>query len=217
MPYKIIAQPSCEPLTLQEAKDHLRVDATYTDSDNLISAHIMAARRWAERFMSRALVTQRWKYIGDSFPGPSQIGIPYGTLYSNPRHAILLERSPVQSVDAITYIDTGGVQQAMLASDYVVDLVSEPCRITPVFGKIWPITLPQIGSVEVDFTCGYGAFNTATPPAWVGEPIPEDIKSALKLYVEALYDPSFNDKGNLEFERKVKAAENILSAATVMM
>ena len=53
----------------------------------------------------------------------------------------------------------------------------EPARLTPVFGKTWPPTLPQIGSVIVTFDAGYGA----------GSSVPEGIKSWIKLRVGSLY------------------------------
>jgi uncharacterized phiE125 gp8 family phage protein len=217
MPYLLVTAPASEPLSLQEAKDHLRVDASYTDTDALIQTQIIAARQRAEQLTRRALVTQHWKYVADAFPGPSQLGIPYGKTFTTPGHAILLEKSPVASVDSITYLDMSGVRQTMPATDYIAEMVGEPCRITPVFGKIWPVPLPQIGAVEVNFTAGYGALNTATPPVWVGAAVPEVIKLAMKLMIEAAYDASFNDKGNLEHERKMKAAENILMPSSVLI
>ena len=77
----------------------------------------------------------------------------------------------------IQYLDMAGVIQTMPPADYVVDNASEPARIAPVFGKTWPITLPQIGAVSVTFDAGYG------PAASV----PEGLKSWIKLRVGSLY------------------------------
>lgn len=203
MPYLLVTPPASEPLTLTEAKLHLRVDNT--DTDTLITAQIMAARELAEKLTRRTLVTQHWKYVADSFPSPSLMGIPFGKVFGIPAHAFVLEKSPVASVDSITYLDMSGVRQTMPSTDYIAELVGEPCRITPVFGKIWPIPLPQIGAVEVNFTSGYAGS------------IPEGIKLAMKLMIEANYDPGFEQRGNLEFERKMKAAENILMPYSVLM
>jgi uncharacterized phiE125 gp8 family phage protein len=203
MPYKLITAPTLEPLSLQEAQLHLRVDNA--DTDTLITAQIIAARELVEKLTRRALLTQHWKYVADSFPSPSLMGIPFGKVFGIPANAFVLEKSPVASVDSITYLDMSGVRQTMPATDYVAELVGEPCRITPVFGKIWPIPLPQIGAVEVNFTAGYAAG------------VPEGIKLAMKLIIEANFDPGFEMRGNLEFERKMKAAENILLPYSVLM
>ena len=207
MPYLLVTPPASEPLSLQEAKDHLRVDASYTDTDSLILTQIIAARQRAEQLTRRCLVTQHWKYVADSFPGASLMGIPLGKVFGMPSHALILEKSPVASIESITYLGMNGIRQTMPATDYIAELVGEPCRITPVFGKIWPIPMPQIGAVEVNFTAGYGD----------AAAVPEVIKLAIKLMIEAAYDASFNDKGNLEHERKMKAAENILMPSSVLM
>lgn len=43
-----------EPVTLDEAKKHLRVE--FNDDDALIEGLIVAARQWAEDFLNRSLV-----------------------------------------------------------------------------------------------------------------------------------------------------------------
>lgn len=159
MPLQLITQPTAEPLSLSEAKLHLRVDTA--DDDTLIGALIAAARDYAEGLTHKQMVTARWKQVLDSFPGPSLMGVPYGRPFSLPGHAIYLERGPVLQVVSIQYLDMGGNVQTMPATDYTVDYSSDPVRITPVFGKIWPIPLPQIGAVWVTFDAGFAAPLTA--------------------------------------------------------
>lgn len=162
MPYRLVQAPAAEPLSLPDAKLHLRVDVA--DDDALITALITSTRLYAESYLRRSLVSQSWKLVIDSFPGPTMIGIPWGKPFTLPAHAIILEKSPVQQVSAINYTAMDGSAQTMLPADYAVDYTSEPCRITPVFGQIWPIALPQIGTVEVDFVSGYAAPATFAAP-----------------------------------------------------
>lgn len=176
MPLQLVTPPTSEPLLLDDVKAHLRVDTSYDDF--LIESLISAARTYAEEKTHRSLMAQSWKLVLDSFPGPSLMGVPYGRAYSVPEHAILLERPPVTAVSSITYLDMAGVQQTMPSTDYVVELTSEPARITPVFGKIWPINLPQIGSVQVNFTTGYGSASA----------VPAGIKAWMMLRIGALYE-----------------------------
>jgi uncharacterized phiE125 gp8 family phage protein len=163
MPLQLITPPTVEPLSLPEAKLHLRVDID--DDDLLIGALASAARDYAEGETRKQMVSARWKQILDSFPGPSMIGIPYGRPYTLPGHAIYLQRAPVIRVVSIQYLDMAGVVQTMPETDYTVDYSSEPVRITPVFGQIWPIPLPQIGAVWVNFDAGYAAPITADSTA----------------------------------------------------
>jgi uncharacterized phiE125 gp8 family phage protein len=175
MSIQLVTPPAEEPVTLIEAKLHLRVD--FDDDDTLIASLITTARQAAETLTGRQLITARWKQVLDCFPGPSLMGVPAGQAFTLPGHAILLAKAPVQSVISINYLDMGSVSQTMPVSNYTVDSACEPARITPVFGQIWPICLPQIGAVSVTFDAGYG---TAAQ-------VPEGIKSWIKLRVGSLY------------------------------
>lgn len=177
MSYRVITAPQVEPVTLEEARAHLRV--VDTSEDMLIQGLIVAAREYAQTQTRRALITQTLRLTLDSFPGPSLMGVPYGRAYSLPRHAIALEYGPVQEVVSIQYTDMGGVTQTMPATDYVAVLDSEPVRITPVFGKIWPINLPQIGSVRVTFRAGYGDSEVE---------VPAGIRQWMLLRIGTLYE-----------------------------
>ena len=175
MPMQLITSPAGEPISLAEAKLHLRVD--FDDDDSLIQVLISAARQAAETLTNRQLMAARWRMVLDSFPGPSLMGVPAGQTFTLPGHAVLLPKSPVASVVEIRYLDMAGIWQVMPAANYTVDNACEPGRITPVFGQIWPIALPQIGAVSVIFDAGYGNASA----------VPEGIKTWIKLRVGSLY------------------------------
>lgn len=143
-------------LTLADAKLHLRVE--HTVEDTLIQALIRAAVRQCEQQCNRSLATQQWRLTLDQFPP-----------------IIELERGPVQSVQSITYRDMAGAWQTMPSVDYETDLGGPIACIAPGYGKTWPTTQPQIGSVRVNYTAG---FATAPPEAlaWI------------KLQLGALYE-----------------------------
>lgn len=159
MPLQLITPPAAEPIFLDFAKLHVRQDDVADDA--LITAFISAARDFAETKTGRQLVAARWKLILDSFPGPSLVGVPFGDAFTLPKHAILLPKSPAVQIVSLQYTAMDGSTQTVPTTDYVADLACEPARITPVFGKIWPIPLPQIGSVQVTFDVGYAAPITA--------------------------------------------------------
>jgi uncharacterized phiE125 gp8 family phage protein len=146
MPLQLITPPTAEPMSLAEAKLHLRVDIS--DDDALIGALIAAARDYAEGETHKQMVSARWRQLMDNFPGQ---------VYSLTGNAIYLQRAPVIRVVSIQFLGMDGVVQTMPESDYTVDYSSEPVRIAPVFGKIWPVPLPQIGAVWVNFDAGYAA------------------------------------------------------------
>lgn len=175
MPLQLVTPPAEEPVSIIDAKLHLRVD--FDEDDTLIASLISASRQAAETLTGCQFVTARWKLVLDSFPGPSLMGVLAGQALTLPGHAILLPKCPVQSVLAINYLDMNAVLQTMPASTYTVDTACEPARITPVFGQIWPLALPQIGAVTVTFDAGYGAPSD----------VPEGIKIWIKLRVGSLY------------------------------
>ena len=179
MPLVQIAAPAIEPVLLAEAKNHLRVDNDITQDDMLITMLIGAARRYAEMYCNRSFITQQWRLVLDSFPGPSLSGVPFGVTYSLPGHAILLERGPVLSLDSIIYTAMDGTEVPMPMTDWTADLSGGLARVTPKFGKIWPIPIPQIGAVKVNYTAGYG------PSA---ADVPEGIRQWILLRVSTLYE-----------------------------
>ena len=155
MPLTQITPPGALPMDVLEARAHVRQDADFDDVK--LRALLSGAVSFAALETRRALVASRWQLTLDSFPGPSLTGVPWGQPYGLPSHAILLERSPLVQLVAIEYLDMGGIWQTMPAGDYVVDAAGPVPRITPIFGRIWPIPMPQIGSVRVTFDAGYAA------------------------------------------------------------
>jgi uncharacterized phiE125 gp8 family phage protein len=72
-----VTEPAVNPVTLSEAKAHLRIDAN--DEDTLISSLVTTATRWAEDYCDRTWVYTQWKMSVDSFYGnvgsPVQFGL----------------------------------------------------------------------------------------------------------------------------------------------
>lgn len=155
MPVQIITPPAAEPLHLNDALAHIRQDAGVDDAH--IRATISASRKAAETKTWRHLVGTRCKQVMDSFPGIGQTGVPWGKTYTRPINSIFLDRLPVVLVESIQYLALDGTTQTVNQATYTVDYSSEPCRITPVFGQIWPIPMPQIGAVSVTFIAGFAA------------------------------------------------------------
>ena len=182
MPLLQTSPPSGEPVALADVKNYLRIDTDQTLDDTFINLLIGAARRYAESQTGRSFISQGWQLVLDSFPGYGITGTQWGVGYSHPRNAILLERGPIISVDSIVYTDMNGSTQTVAspsAPNYAIDLTGPWPRITPGFGKIWPIPLPQIGAVQVNYTAGYGT-SAAN--------VPEGIRQWLMLRVATMYE-----------------------------
>ena len=159
MSRKLITAPAVEPISLTDAKLHLRVGTS--SEDTLISLMIAAAREECENELRRALITQTWEKYLDAFP--SAIGLFY---------------PPLSSVTSVSYVDPDGNSQVLAGTEYVVDDKQEPAWIVPAYGKSWPQTQSVANAVTVRFVCGYGAADTAVPKA---------IKNWLLLRIGDLY------------------------------
>jgi len=159
----LITPPAREPITLEEARNHLRVDLD--DDDPYIQGLIQAAREMAEAFTWRALITQTWELALDAWPEGDTIELP---------------RPPLQSVDSIIYTDSDGNANTMPASDYIVDTRSVPGRIVLAPGASWPSeSLRPASAIVVRFVAGYGK-----------EPrdVPRAIRHAMLLLIGHWYE-----------------------------
>ena len=180
MPLQLITPPYAEPLHLTDALAHIKQDAGIDDAHVLTT--ISAARKTAESRTWRQLIAARYRQTLDSFPGIGQFGVPWGKAFGIPGNAILLDRAPVLLVESIDYIDMQGLMQTVDPATYTIDYTCSPCRITPVFGKIWPIPMPQIAAVGITFLAGFAspivvdvAADTVAVKLWkpliIGDPV----------------------------------------------
>lgn len=159
--------PASEPVTLQEAKDHCRVEVS-TD-DTFITNLIVTARGMVEAFTRRALITQTWDFWLDFFPCDDRIKLP---------------RPPLSSVSFVKYYDTDAVLQTMSSSDYQVDDKKIRGAVVLKYNAQWPTTeYGRINAVNVRAICGYG--NAAA--------VPQQLKQAILVTVDDLY----NNRGSI--------------------
>lgn len=150
---KTLIAPTGMPLSVLDAR--LQTAVASTEHDPLLQTGIRAAWRGAETATQRTLLATRFSEVFDAFPGPALMSLPPLRPWSMPGHAIGLIRTPLLQVVSIQYLDMTGTLQTMPVTDYVADDSGPVSRITPVFGKIWPIPLPQIASVRVTYDAGY--------------------------------------------------------------
>jgi len=151
------AGPAIEPITLGEAKLHLRID--HGEEDDLINTLITAARQYAETYTGRQFITATWILTLDTLPA-----------------VVLLPRPPAQSpLLSFKYCDTAGVLKTLDATHYALDNSIEPARVKPAYSYTWPIVRTEtMEAIEITYKSGYGL--TAAD-------VPGEIKAALKLLV----------------------------------
>lgn len=159
----VVTAAASYPLTVEDAKAHLRV--YHTDDDAYIEALIAAATSHVENFTRRALITQTWDMKLDTFGG----------------WYITIPKPPLQSVTAanFTYVDGAGSTTQVSTSVYDVDTDSEPGRVTLAYSQTWPTPRTVPHAVSLRFVAGYGDD---------GADVPAPILHAIKLYISHLYE-----------------------------
>ena len=159
---EVSVAPASEPVSTAEAKAWVRQDLDADDT--LIGALITAAREQAEIVTGRALITQTLVWRMDGFPG----------------HVLRVPRPPLQSVTSIAYTDTAGDAQTLAASKYQVDTKSQPGRLAPVFGEVWPtVEIGTLNPLTITLVAGYG--DNATD-------VPEGIRHGIMGILAHLYE-----------------------------
>ena len=152
-------------LSLEEVKDHLRVDSE--DEDALLASYIRGETVNVEQVLNRALVTQTVDLYLDAFPGDGTVDLP---------------RSPVQSVTGVNYTtqgSTGVYGSTVGAAQYTADIFSTPARVVLRSTGTWPTAdLEADNPVRVRYTAGYGD---------MGSDVPEPIRTAILLRVGDRY------------------------------
>lgn len=157
--------PTVEPVTLAEAKSHLRIDITDDDTD--ITALIVAAREYIETQLNKQLITATYTWRIDTFPlGVKPFVIPYPAF-------------PLQTVTSINYIDVDGDSQLLATSVYNVNTDDEPAEITLKFDQTWPDIRTQDNAVTLVLVAGFGD---------AASDVPESLEVAIKLLVGHFYE-----------------------------
>jgi uncharacterized phiE125 gp8 family phage protein len=144
----VVTEPSEEPITVAEAKSHMRVDVT--TEDTLIAAYISAARQVVEQRTWRTLVTTTLDYYLQGWPSGDTIVLP---------------RPPLASVTSVTYTDSDGTAATLDSDDYHVDTVSTPGQVVLAYSASWPTgTLRTSNPIVVRYVAGYGGASSV--PEW---------------------------------------------------
>lgn len=163
MRLKLVTGPAHEPVSLDEAKLHLRIDSS--DENTIISALITAAREYIEHACRRALITQTWRLSLDDWPVTGD--------------EIELPRAPLVSVTSVVYTDSDGTATTWAAANYEVDTDSQPGRIKLAYGESWPsATLKASNPIQITYIAGYG--NAVD--------VPQHLRQAIMLLVGHWYE-----------------------------
>ena len=176
-----------EPVTLYEAKTHLRLEADSSlpvgFDDEYILSLITGARVWCEGYLGRSLVDKTIDYLIDDF------GLC----------PIILPSAPIRSITYVKYIDENGTEQTLANTEYALFEHNERGYLTKAYGKTWPVVRIERNAVRIRYVAGY-----ATPAE-----VPQPIKQGILMLIGDMYENRTGQTNNQLFMNKT--AEYLLS------
>lgn len=156
----VVVTPPADPVvTLEKAKQHLRIDGN--DDDALITGMVAAVTNHIDGpqgWLGRSLGVQTLELRLDHFSYPAcrcDIRLPY---------------APVIEVLSVKYIGSAGGEQTVDPAAY--ELLGD--EIALAFGQTWPTTRVQREAIRIRYRAGY-------------EELPPAITAAILLMVGDLY------------------------------
>ena len=154
-----------QPVTLDEARLHAKIDDDVTEDNDLIEEMIKAATLQAEQYTDTVFISRQLRATWDFNPCYRVLEVP---------------QAPLLTVEKVFYVDESNTEQTFDASNYTVSITSDrrQGRILLNNSASWPTSKRPYSAIGVDYTCGFGAAAV----------IPSDIKLAIKKSVNAMYE-----------------------------
>lgn len=156
----LVEAPAVYPVSLDEAKAHLRV--TSDEEDALVEGLIAAASVAAERRIQSALITQTWRVDRGAWAFPFRLPI-----------------GPVREVVSVGYFDAANEAAVLSPSAYSLHADALGAALHFAGTASTPSLYSRPDAVRVTFTAGYG-----------DEPsdVPAPIRQAILLMVGSWYE-----------------------------
>lgn len=155
--------PADSVLTVAECKEHLEIEAAYTDDDNKISRYLKGAISAAEKYINGHIFTKTVTLVYD------------GLTTKN----VIFEMFPVRSITSVKYYKTDeDTLTTMESSNY--NLVNQNLRVQKVVFKELPEDIDTDRSDALEIIVASGFADAAS--------VPEDIKNAILLKVGEAFE-----------------------------
>jgi uncharacterized phiE125 gp8 family phage protein len=136
----LLAGPTAEPVSLDDAKAYLKLDTT--DDDALVTTLISAARFHIEGTTGRALLSQSWRVVVDDWPAAGLVRLPI---------------APLISLTAITAYDGDGNPSTLSLSGVLWDAIASPTVLFLPAGFGAGVLLRDRQGIEIDYVAGFGS------------------------------------------------------------
>lgn len=183
-----VTGPAVEPISRNEAREHLRLDDDVDDSQ--VRAYITASRIWAENYTGRKFISRTFNQYFDTTSGDLPLKEGFHLGFTGPTQNDYLELSacPAISVSAIHSYDDDDNETLWASSNYYVSTASPVARIVLRDGGTFPTDLRNADGLKVTYTAGYGTQPNA---------VPEAIRLAILQYMAFAYEHRGDYEGSM--------------------
>lgn len=160
--FQVVTAPSGTPMSLADAKKHLRIDDDITDDDSYVERMINAVWKFIENRTGIVLLDTKLALYLDTWPDSA---------------LIYLKKKPITAISKVEYYatDTATAYTELATTEYQTDVISAPAR---VYLEDAPTLGDKLNAVKVTFNVGYA--NSAA--------IPENIIKAMEILMGHLYE-----------------------------
>lgn len=146
--YSISAQPNSEPIALNQASEHLRVDST--EDQTYIRDLISVAREYFDALTGRSSATTSYVLTAETW---EDLFCQTGRINNTSAYVIPLYRTPLLTVESIKYYAPDASSLTTInAGDYRVITGAEPGMIQ--FKDSPPSVDDRIDAIQIAFTAG---------------------------------------------------------------
>ena len=158
---ELFSETTGEPVTLEEAKSHIRVVAN--DENAHIQQLIKVARKQVEADARRKYVRAVYKIRDRAFPCADEYPLEWPT---------------VEGITSVSYTASTGNTVSLSTSVYELDANETPGFVRLRYNQNWPTTRDVQNAVITTITCGSTAPQTNTPV---------EAKQAILLMIDDMY------------------------------
>lgn len=162
MPAILMTPPATEPVSLANAKQHLKVETSA--DDGLINNLIATARQHVEKQIDKVLIEQTWLIYFDNWTDDGELK---------------LQVAPITTINYLRTYSDDDIANTIDPSHYYADLVKNPQKLILRGSRIWLKPGRIANGIEIEATAGYGP---------TGASVPTPLRSAMLMLIAYWYE-----------------------------
>jgi hypothetical protein len=157
----VTTPPAELPVTKDELKAQLKINPLIILEDDLLDIYISAATTFAEKYTRRDIIQRTYSTFREFFPQDDETqGYYYGGFQGRNSSGtgnvgFELRKSPLVSVESITYFDTNNVPTVVDDTTYYNTIQTDYSMLLTLDPNVWPSDASSRQQcIDISFICG---------------------------------------------------------------